>query len=283
MVRRAPGVPARRGPERCGELRGGRAGVRGAADHGEHPGHRRQPHRFLLRRRHDKEAELEAVGVRGSGVRLQRFDDGSTLREAPGLFTHGFIFDPWGTRIELVEDQEYLGFHHVHLSATDPEATLAWYRDVLGGEPASLRGRLDGLLFGDVWVLASAHPDGVPATTAGRAIDHVAFVVPDLDDAAGNMRQHNVTFLQDPAVPENARTSAKRALLVGPDNVRVAVVEAGFAGVVTERAALATDAREPYDAPKLRGERPISRASGRETPRTVYRWSARSVPTRSRP
>ena len=197
-----------------------------------------------------KMAEFEAVGVRGSGVRLQRFEDGSTLRDLPGLFTHGFVFDPWGTRIELVEDEEYLGFHHVHLSATDPEATLAWYRDVMGGEPTSLRGRLDGLLFGDVWVLASAHPDGVPATTAGRAIDHIAFVVPDLDDAADDMRQHDVTFQQPPAVPGNARTSAKQAFLVGPDNVRVAVVETGFAGIVIERAALATDTREPYDAPK---------------------------------
>ena len=197
-----------------------------------------------------KMAEFEAVGVRGSGVRLQRFEDGSTLRDVPGLFKHGFVFDPWGTRIELVEDEEYLGFHHVHLSATDPEATLAWYRDVMGGEPTSLRGRLDGLLFGDVWVLASAHPDGVPATTAGRAIDHIAFVVPDLDDAADDMRQHDVTFQQPPAVPGNARTSAKQAFLVGPDNVRVAVVEAGFAGVVLERAASATDSREPYDVPK---------------------------------
>ena len=197
-----------------------------------------------------KMAEFEAVGVRGSGVRLQRFEDGSTLRDLPGLFKHGFVFDPWGTRIELVEDEEYLGFHHVHLSATDPEATLAWYRDVMGGEPTSLRGRLDGLLFGDVWVLASAHPDGVPATTAGRAIDHIAFVVPDLDDAADDMRQHDVTFQQPPAVPGNARTSAKQAFLVGPDNVRVAVVETGFAGIVIERAALATDTREPYDAPK---------------------------------
>ena len=56
-----------------------------------------------------KMAELEAVGVRGSGVRLQRFDDGATLRDLPGLFTHGFIFDPWGTRIELVEDADRLG------------------------------------------------------------------------------------------------------------------------------------------------------------------------------
>ena len=32
-----------------------------------------------------KMAELESVGVRGSGVRLQRFPDGSTLRDVPGL------------------------------------------------------------------------------------------------------------------------------------------------------------------------------------------------------
>ena len=67
-----------------------------------------------------KMATLEAVGVRGSGVRLQRFADGSTVRDVPGLFKLAFVFDPWGTRIELVEDAERLGFHHVHLSATDP-------------------------------------------------------------------------------------------------------------------------------------------------------------------
>ena len=99
-----------------------------------------------------KMAEFEAVGVRGSGVRLQRFDDGSMVRDVPGMFKIAFILDPWGTRIELVEDPERLGFHHVHLSATDPEVTLAWYRDVMGGEPASLKGRLDGLLFDDVLV-----------------------------------------------------------------------------------------------------------------------------------
>ena len=152
----------------------------------------------------------------------------------------------------------------------------------MGGEPTSLRGRLDGLLFGDVWVLASAHADGVPATTAGRAIDHIAFVVPDLDDAADDMRQHDVTFQQPPAVPGNARTSAKQAFLVGPDNVRVAVVETGFAGIVIERTALATDTREPYDARRLRGEPPTSRVSGPETRRTVSHWSARWMPPRSR-
>ena len=132
-----------------------------------------------------KMAELEAVGVRGSGVRLQRNPDGSTLRDVPGLFKLGFIFDPWGTRIELVEDLDTLGFHHVHLRASDPDATLAWYRDVMGGEPASLKGRLDGLRFDGVWFLVSAYPEGAPGTTVERAIDHVGFVVDDLDAAAG--------------------------------------------------------------------------------------------------
>ena len=233
-----------------------------------------------------KMAELEAVGVRGSGVRLQRFPDGSTLRDVPGLFKLGFIFDPWGTRIELVEDVDYLGFHHIHLSATDPAATLAWYQDMFGGEPASLKGRLDGLLFGDVWVLVSEHGEGTPATTRGRALDHIGFVVPDLDAAAADMRRKGVVFQEEPAVPEGGRTSAQRAFIVGPDNVRLAVVETGWAGVAIERApeAVTTDAapytvpRTPWGEPDMQGvwtgnsahsiplERPLDAADEALTP-----------------
>jgi catechol 2,3-dioxygenase-like lactoylglutathione lyase family enzyme len=201
--------------------------------------------------------EFEAIGVRGSGIRLQRFPDGSMVRDIPGLFKIAFIFDPWGTRIELVEDDEYLGFHHIHLSATDPEATLAFYRDVMGGEPASLRGRLDGLLFDDVWLLVSEHPEGTtPATTEARAIDHIGFIVNDLDAAAGDMRQQGVRFQQEPTVPENGRTSAKRAFLFGPDNVRLAVVENGFAGVVAELAPVAETDQGPFDAPRTSWDEP---------------------------
>ena len=197
-----------------------------------------------------KMAELEAVGVRGSGVRLQRNDDGSTIRDIPGLFKIAFIFDPWGTRIELVEDHEYLGFHHIHLSATNPEETLAFYRDVMGGEPASMRGMLDGLLFDDVWLLAMQHPEGAaPATTLGRAVDHIGFMVEDLDDAAAEMRQRGVRFTQDPLVPENGRTSARQAYLAGPDNVRVEVIEAGFAGIEVDLTPVVAMDQGPYDAP----------------------------------
>ena len=198
-----------------------------------------------------KMEELERVGVGGAGVRLQRNLDGSTWRDVPGLFKIAFIFDPWGTRIELVEDPEMLGFHHVHLSAADPEATLAWYRDVMGGAPDRLKGRLDGLRFGDVWFLVSPNAEGEPASTIERAIDHIAFVVDDMDAAASDLRARSVRFEQEPAVPEGGRTAARRAFLVGPDNVRVAVVEAGFAGVEMDvgAAILTTDGLGPYEGP----------------------------------
>ena len=208
-----------------------------------------------------KMGELEAVGVRGSGVRLQRFPDGSTLRDVPGLFKYGFIFDPWGTRIELVEDSDTLGFHHIHLSATDPAATLAWYQERFGGESARLRDRIDGLRLGDVWLLAM-QADGEPAATAGRSIDHIAFAVPEMDAAAGDLRSSGVAFLSEPAVPEGGRTDARRAFVGGPDNVSLALVEEGFAGVdaafdapvdITTELQPYTVPRTPWGAPDFQG------------------------------
>jgi len=197
-----------------------------------------------------KMTELEGVGVRGSGVRLQRFEDGSTFRELPGLYRHGFIFDPWGTRIELVEDPEVAGFHHVHLRSVDPEAALGWYADVLGGVRDELKNHLDGLRFGTVWLLVEKHPEGRPAPTDERSVDHLGFAVADLDDAALTMSDAGAD-VHGPTVPENARSEAKRAFLSGPDGVLVAVVEPGWAGIEDAAATTADDTAVsgPYTAP----------------------------------
>lgn len=199
-----------------------------------------------------KIAELERVGVRGSGIRFQRNEDGTPIRNVPGLFKAGFIFDPWGTRIELVEDAERPGFHHVHLSAIDPAATLAWYRTALGGEPATLKGQLNGLRIGSLLLLVSKHPQSTLPNTRARSIDHLAFVVPSVDEAAAGLRTRKVAVLEPPAVPENARTQAKRTLVAAPDNVRIELVETGFAGIKFERTAATatTDARESYTTPR---------------------------------
>ena len=198
-----------------------------------------------------KMAELEAVGVRGSGVRLQRFDDGSTLRELEGLYQHGFIFDPWGTRIELVEDPARQGFHHVHLSATDPEATLEWYRRGFGGVPATLRNGQPGLRFGKLWLLATAHGEASPAPTQGRAITHIAFSVPNLARAVPRMRRRGVEFDAEPTIPPGARSLARRAFALGPDRVTVAAVEPHYAGVEAHSGdAVAGRQDELYSVPR---------------------------------
>ncbi|MBZ5611085.1 MAG: VOC family protein [Acidobacteriia bacterium] len=45
-------------------------------------------------------------------------------RDIPGLFKLAFIEDPFGIKIEMVQDPDLLGFHHVHLSVPKPETTL---------------------------------------------------------------------------------------------------------------------------------------------------------------
>ena len=66
------------------------------------------------------------------------------------------------------------------------------YMEVMGGEPDSLKGRLDGLRFDGIWFLVSAHPEGAPGTTRERAIDHVGFVVDDIDQACVRLREQGV-------------------------------------------------------------------------------------------
>ena len=181
-----------------------------------------------------KMQELEAVGVRGSGVRLIRFDDGALVRDIPGLFKIAFITDPWGTKIELVQDEAVIGFHHIHLNSVDPTAALDWYNQVLGGERDSLKGMLDGVRFNDIWLLATEYTDGRPGITQGRTIDHIGFSVTDLDAVAADMRQLNVDFRQEPVIPERARSDAKQAFILGPDGAMIAVVETNWAGIEEE-------------------------------------------------
>ena len=104
-----------------------------------------------------KMAELETAGV----TVLE------PLRQ--GRWPLAFIEDPWGTKVEVVEDPDVVGFHHVHLLSADPEATMTWYEDVFGGErqPDARR----RLRFGQVSLRfrqaedSWRKPRGAPSTT----------------------------------------------------------------------------------------------------------------------
>ena len=148
-------------------------------------------------------------------------------RDVPGLFKVGFIEDPWGTRIEVVEDKETLGFHHIHLISANPDATLKWYQNVFGGQSDRLKGRMDGLRYGSVWLLIDKVNEGSTlAATQGRSIDHLGFAFDDLDAAAAEMKKKGVTFQTEPRPFTNAAgQNMKISFVVGPDDVRIEVVQ----------------------------------------------------------
>jgi catechol 2,3-dioxygenase-like lactoylglutathione lyase family enzyme len=121
------------------------------------------------------------------------------VRDVPGLFKLGFIEDPWGTKIEVVQDAEQLGFHHVHLNVPDPAKVLSWYQDAFGGERAKLKGRIDGLRYGGVWLLANASPAGEkPDGSAGRTIYNLAWTVPSADDAVAALKANGLKVTVEP-------------------------------------------------------------------------------------
>ena len=146
------------------------------------------------------------------------------IRDEPGLFKLAFVEDPWGTRIAVIEDPDSLGFHHIHVRSENPVASLTWYHTVLGGELAMLKGRLDGLRLGNAWLLATRQTGEQVAPSEGRAIDHVAFAVPDLERAAAEIRENGVQFSREPWILENG-PFAKASTIMSPDGVRVEVIE----------------------------------------------------------
>ena len=50
----------------------------------------------------DLQAKLDQISAAGATLEGE-------LRDVPGLFKLAFAVDPWGTRLELIEDEQHLG------------------------------------------------------------------------------------------------------------------------------------------------------------------------------
>lgn len=141
--------------------------------------------------------------------------------EQEGPIRYAFVRDRWGTLIELVEDREIHGFHHVHLATTDPKATLNWYTDIFGNRVTRYAGVLAGVRYGDVWVLVKTlkHP---PASTRGRAIDPLIWTA-DLDSMAERLRVGGGSNPRPDAARLETARAANRLIFTGPDGVELEV------------------------------------------------------------
>ena len=160
-----------------------------------------------------KMKELEAAGVKVV----------TPVREVQGLFKLGFVEDPWGTRIEVVQDPDKLGLHHVHLRGPDPAAILAWYKEKFGGEPAKLKDRIDGVKYSGVWLLAQR---GEATPSEGHAVDHFGFRTPNLDAVARTFKAENVKFTTEPRPLKLAGgATVNFAYIEGPAGAKVELVQ----------------------------------------------------------
>jgi catechol 2,3-dioxygenase-like lactoylglutathione lyase family enzyme len=144
-------------------------------------------------------------------------------RDVPGLFPLAFVEDPWGTRIEVVQDSAKLGVHHIHLRGADPAAMLAWYAAQFGGRVGKLKDRIDGIDMSGVWILA-ARGEAVPSQ--GHSIDHIGFRPLDVDAAVAALKTRNVKITTEPRPLTFANgVTARIAFAEAPDGVRIELVQ----------------------------------------------------------
>ena len=145
------------------------------------------------------------------------------VRDVAGLFKLAFIEDPWGTRIEVVQDPVQLGLHHLHLLAPDPAAMLAWYSKEFGGKVGKLKDRIEGIDMSGVWILV-ARGDAVPSQ--GHSIDHIGFRPIDVDAAVAAMKSDNVKITTEPRPLKLANgVNVRLAFAEDPFGVRIEMVQ----------------------------------------------------------
>jgi catechol 2,3-dioxygenase-like lactoylglutathione lyase family enzyme len=134
-----------------------------------------------------KVRELQAAGVK---IVTPVTSNGTDWKRA-------VVEDPWGTRLELVEDQDNLGLHHVNLHVKDPNASLAWYVRAFGGDRAMVKGR-EGIRYRDLglfYVFASKDETAMPSE--GHSIDRIAWGPLDLDKVVNDLKTLGVKFSSD--------------------------------------------------------------------------------------
>ncbi len=160
-----------------------------------------------------KVKEMEAAGVKV--LSPSRYVE-------TGKFHFAFVTDPWGVKIELIDDTDYPGFHHLHVLSPEPDATIRWYSDTFGGEKiTTFRGLafLPAILFDDVWLVATK--GGPVAPSAGRAIDHLGWSFSDLGGTAVRLRAAGIPFTIEP----RPFGELKIAFIEGPDGTRIELVQ----------------------------------------------------------
>jgi catechol 2,3-dioxygenase-like lactoylglutathione lyase family enzyme len=133
----------------------------------------------------------------------------------------GVVVDPWGTKIELVDDVPGRGFHHVTLRVDDPDATLRWFASTFGGTRTKMAGH-DALRYDRTYLVVTKGTGSAPSQ--GRSIDHLGFAPRDLNAEAAAWKAKGVTLTSEPAPMPN-QFGHRIAYVEAPGGIRIELVE----------------------------------------------------------
>jgi catechol 2,3-dioxygenase-like lactoylglutathione lyase family enzyme len=148
----------------------------------------------------------------------------------PGLYKTAMIENPWGTRIQLVQDPELVGLHHVQLRSPDPDAAYKWLLDKFGGERTRLKGQIDAVKyagvpgFTTVYIIAAK---GSSVPSQGRSIDHIGWrSMGTINETKAMLEGKSVQLTSQPS-PLNLPNgpSINFFYVAGPDGTRIELVE----------------------------------------------------------
>jgi catechol 2,3-dioxygenase-like lactoylglutathione lyase family enzyme len=142
-----------------------------------------------------------------------------------------------------------LRFSHLGICVSDLTASLAFYRDALGFEPAGelrvegepsetllrLRGvdlravylRRDGVMIELLHYASPGHAgDGSPRAMNALGLTHLSLRVDDLDEAVAALEAAGFPVLQDTRI-EHPALNARAVFATDPDGTLVELVESG--------------------------------------------------------
>ena len=146
------------------------------------------------------------------------------VRAVPGVWKQALVEDPWGVKIELVEDPALLGFHHVSMVVSDVDGALKWYVKEFGGERMKIKGTIDAVKYGNMYVVAVKGGDMV--LVPGYGLNHIGFSANSIDATSARLKGDGVKFSLEPTAPDKLNQYGHRiAYVEGPSAARIEIVQ----------------------------------------------------------
>ena len=121
-------------------------------------------------------------------------------------------------------------FSHLHLLSRDPRATAQYYHKMFDAKiieslNSDGKARIDLEMHGlPIFILPVPAGENLPASPPGPylGLDHVGFLVDNLDEAAAELKRRGAVFSTE---PQTVRPGVRIAYIRGPENVRIELVE----------------------------------------------------------